>query len=581
MILQALHELYDRLEREPFYKIVSPGFSLQKISFRVVVRPDGTLFDIQDARTSDENRIRPVQIRVLGSTKPTGSALNPCFLWDNSSYMLGYKYEDPKPDRTAKAFLAFREKHLALEETIHSSPYQAVCRFLAQWDPDTAIKYPVLQDPTIGFGVFQILGETSYVHEDAEVLKWWKSQFQENETGEIGQCLVTGADSPIARLHQKIKGVAGGQSAGTSLVGFNLDAFTSYGKDQSFNAPVSEDAAFRYTTALNALLDGPGREKHRLLVGDMTLAFWTDRPSPVEDIFALFTSAGSGVLEGEKVQDETLRKKLETLLKALREGRESYGELDDNPEQTRFYILGLSPNAARASVRFFYSNTLSALLDNLRKHVEDIRIRGGPRDPECPTIWQILAQTAREAKEAPPVLEGPLLKAVIAGYRYPPGLYQAVIRRLHMERNVTYLKACIIKAYLMRNHGKEITMSLNHESKEPAYRLGRLFSALEKTQLDALGPGLSSTIREKFYSSASATPGTVFPRLLRTYQHHLAKMEGGRKIYREKLVQEILDPIEAFPTHLNLTEQGLFALGYYHQTRDFYTKHDAVESAKE
>jgi len=298
-----------------------------------------------------------------------------------------------------------------------------------------------------------------------------------------------------------------------------------------------------------------------------------------------FCREGDKALQAEEdAQDEGLRKKLEAFLEAIRAGQESYAELGDNPDETRFYLLGLSPNAARISVRFFHTASISELLANLRRHFHDIGItpqpaRGKRRaDPEFPPLWLLLAQAAREAKEIPPVLAGPLLRAVIEGAQYPQGLFSAVMRRIRADRAINYARVCVLKGYLVRNMKQEVSMSLNTQRPDPPYRLGRLFAALEKTQGDALGT-LNASIRDRFYSSASATPGVVFPRLLRTYQHHLAKLQGGRKVNREKLVQEIVSPLEDFPAHLNLAEQGLFAIGYYHQTQDFYTKKDEANTS--
>ncbi len=577
MILQSLYQLYDRLQDDPDYQIASPGHSLQKITFKVLLRPDGRLFEIQDARIPWNGQLRPQLVMVPGSAKPSGSGLNPCFLWDNTGYMLGFKPDDPNPERTTRTSDSFRSRHLDLEREIGSPAFSAVCRFLESWDPGQAGMHPVLAETTAGFGVFQIQGEASYVHQDPQVQAWWARHDTHAEAHPEGQCLITGETAPIASTHPKIKGVRDAQSSGAVIVGFNEDAYESYGKKQSHNAPVSEGAAFCYTTAVNALLDGPMAYKHRLSLGDTTVIFWTAKPTATEDIFARFASEGSTAFEDGGVQDEALREKLKAFLNALRKGREAYGELEDDPD-TSFFLLGLAPNAARLSIRFFYRNTLSELLENLRRHYADIRIEPQPAsgkrraDPEFPPAWTLLTQTARESKEIPPILAGPLLRAIISGARYPEGLFSAVIRRIHADRVVNYPRVCVIKGYLTRNRNQEVTMSLNIERKDPAYRLGRLFAALEKTQLDALGGRLNATIRDRFYSSASATPRTVFPRLLRTYQHHLAKLEGGFKVNREKLAQEIMAPLEDFPAHLTLGEQGLFALGYYHQTRDFYTK---------
>jgi CRISPR-associated protein Csd1 len=587
MILQSLHALYDRLKDDPDYRIAPPGYSLQKISFKVVLRLDGSLFDIQDARIPSNGHLRAQQLIVPGDTKPSGAGINPGVLWDTTSYMLGFKPDDDNPERTAQAFAAFRARHSGIENQVQSRGFHAVCRFLESWDPSQAEQYPVLVEGVTGYGVFQLVGESSYLHQDSNFRSWWDDHLERSTAGAMGQCLLTGAVEPIANIHPKIKGVTGAQTSGAVIVGFNEDAYESYGKKQSHNAPVSQEAAFRYTTAVNALLAGPMSAKHRVSVGDATVVFWTENPTPTEDIFAAFASRGSLPIERDEVQDEALRQKLEAFLNALRAGREAYGELEEDPGRAAFYLLGLAPNAARISVRFFHRSTLSELLENLRAHYNDIRIAPQPAsgkrraDPEFPPAWMLLGQTAREHKDIPPILAGPLLRSIVTGVPYPDGLYSSVVRRIHADRTVNYSRACVIKGYLNRNRNKEVTMSLDPQRPDPPYRLGRLFAALEKTQLDALGSGLSATVRDRFYSSASATPRSVFPRLLRTYQHHLAKLEGGLKVNRERLVQEILDPLEELPAHLDLAGQGLFALGYYHQTRSFYTKKETTEEQHE
>jgi CRISPR-associated protein Csd1 len=573
MILQSLYALYERLQDDPAYGIAPPGYSLQKISFRVVLRPDGSLFEIQRVQKPDG---KPEQKRVLGETKPSGSALNPRFLWDNTGYMLGYKPGDDKPKRTRETFDAFRKQHLAQEKDIGSPSFSAVCRFLEKWSPDEAAKHPILEEIKSGFGLFQIVGETSYVHEDPTIDDWWKKKQQaaEEQVTSRGQCLLTGKWDNIARLQPMIKGVAYA-NAQAALVGFNDAAYESYGKKQSLNAPVSENAATAYGAALNALLDGPMKSKHRIRLADATVAFWTDRPSVAEDIFAQFADHGSAVQLAEEAQDEALLSKLEVFLNALRQGVEKYGDVDENAERTRFYMLGLSPNRGRISVRFFLQGTVRELLDSLGKHYRDMRIERQYGDnakrpePEFPPAWMLLRQTARDSDDIPPVLAGPLLRAVITGTRYPDGLYTAVLRRIHADRQINYLRACIIKGYLVRNQGKEVSMSLDKDREEPAYLVGRLFAALEKTQFDALGE-VGANIRDRFYGAASATPQSVFPRLLRTYQHHLPKMEIGR-VGREILVRNIVDRLNGFPAHLGLPEQGLFAIGYYHQMKDLWT----------
>ncbi len=581
MILQALNELYDRLSQDPDYEISPPGFSLQKVVFRVVLKPDGALHAIEDARVKDDRgKPRARQLRVPGQPKPSGSGLNPGFLWDTSQYMLGYEPEDEKPERTREAFKAFRQRHLNAENDVACPAFTAVCRFLESWDPAKASQWSVLNEVGPGYGVFQILGQQRFVHEEPAVEAWWLKQCAASTNQQQGQCLVTGTVGPIARLQYKIKRV--GAQGEAQLVSFNDPAYESYGKEQSFNAPISEETAFRYATALNALTDGPMSYKHRFALGEATVVFWTKEPTTTEDIFAQFatgdTAAGSA-----QSQDESVRQKIELFLRALRQGREAYAELDENADQTRFYLLGLTGQArGRIGVRFFYTDRLSTLLDNLRRHFEDIRVArqfeesSRHPDPEFPALWQILNETAprRNGKvdrdQIPPVLEGPLLRAVITGTPYPAGLFSAIMRRIHADREVNYVRACVVAGYLRRNLKQGVSMSLDVQNKDPAYRLGRLFAVLEMVQLRAI-EGVKATIRDRFYSAASATPAVVFPRLLRTYQHHLGKLEGGAKVFFERLAQEILEPVTTFPRHLSLPEQGMFALGYYHQAKELWT----------
>jgi len=294
MILQSLNQLYDRLATDPGYAIAPAGYSLQKIAFTVVLHPDGRLHDIIDARDHDGKKPLPVLRLLPGQAKPPGSAINPCFLWDNSAYMLGYvspqqsKESDEKyqhrAERTARSFAAFRERHLAVEAQIDAPVFAAVCRFLERWQPEQAEKYTILSDITTGFGVFQQIGEARYIHEHPAVKTWWaRQQLVNDPTASHSICLVSGRRAPAALIHEPaIKGVRGAQSSGAKIVSFNCDAFTSYGKEQSENSPVSEEATFRYCTALNGLLSGPRSSRHRFSLGDTTIAFWTGKPTIAE-----------------------------------------------------------------------------------------------------------------------------------------------------------------------------------------------------------------------------------------------------------------------------------------------------------
>jgi len=586
MILQSLHKLYQRIADDPAYGIAPPGYSVQKISFKVVLKPSGELFAIEDAQTPVAGKLRPQQLPVPGTGKPPGQGINPCFLWDNTGYMLGYKPDDPKPERSRKTFEAFRARHLGLEQAINCHAFSAVCRFLEQWSPDMAAVHPVLAETTAGFGVFQLLGETAYVHETERIRQWWEAENAGTSDAPVGQCLVTGTRVPIARLHPKVSGIPGGQPQ-KSLVGFEPDAFKSYGKQRSYNAPVGEKTAVQYVAALNALLDGPMHSRHRFSLGDMTVAFWTDKPTVTEDIFAQFCSGRSPVVDEGNGQDEALRQKLECFLKALRQGQEAYGGLADEV-QTPFFLLGLAPNAARLSVRFFHSGTLAELLGNLRRHFRDISVvpqwgEGAKRpDPEFPPLRRLLDETCPtkggrpDRDKIPPVLSGPLLRAVITGARYPDGLFSAVLRRMHADRKVNYIRACIVKGHLVRNCNQEATMSLDKNNENPAYRLGRLFAVLEKIQEEAHQQQThrppDKTIRDTYFGTACATPVAVFPRIERLSTHHRRHLSYGRKVFFDRLIGDIKWGQVVPKNVMSMAEQASFILGYYHQRKNLFTK---------
>ncbi len=596
MILQALNQLFERLADDPAYDLPTPGHSVQRITFCVALNPDGSLHAIEDARATESETTKSGQVRtrqtarpilVPGDSKPPGQGINPCTLWDNSAYLLGYKKPDKDPEKAAKekaraalTFEASRAHHLAIERAIDDPAYAAVCRFLEQWTPDRAQDWSAALDDfaATGFGVFRVLPERGFVHERKAFKDWWAAQSQAGDGEEkvTAPCLVTGIESPVARLHDPpIKGVNGAAAGGAKLASFEPHSFRSYSKDQSYNSPVSERATFQYCNALNALLSGPQSRRHRITVGDTTVAFWTERETVAESVFASFFGGQLESAESASVElaeDPLLAQRLAAFLNLLRRGGGAAVEqLGDDPH-TRYYILGLSGNVTRLAVRFWQVGTLGELFERLSAHYEALRLkRSFDNEPEFPSAIRLLDQTARERKAISPLLSGQLLQAILAGTAYPMALYQSVLNRLRANDPVNYLKASILKAVLVRNFQQAIPMSLDPTRTEPAYLLGRLFAALEKTQEDALGK-VNAGIRDRFYSSASATPGAVFPRILRTYQHHLAKLEGGRKVNRERLVQAIHDPLSGYPSHLTLEQQGLFAIGYYHQRQAFFAK---------
>ncbi|WP_417849350.1 type I-C CRISPR-associated protein Cas8c/Csd1 [Thalassoglobus sp.] len=569
MILQALNNYYERLSADPEADVAAFGFSRQRIAYAVVIEKNGAFHSIEDLRTQEGKKLLARSLVVCGGAKPSGSGVNPCFLWDNPTYMLGYKPDDPKPERTLQCFEAFRQRHLDLEAAINDPEFSSVCRFLEKWETSKGAEQETLVDIATGFGLFRIRGAKHFVHEQPAIRDWWLTQIGNNDESSeetTGQCLVTGKSATIARLHEpKIKGVMGGQSAGAAIVSFNLDAFESYGKSQSNNSPVSELATFQYCTALNRLLADRSR---RIQIGDATTVFWTEQKTEAENILGI-------VLGNPPPEDQAQLNVLQATLKAIASGQypSNFGD-----QSTPFYVLGLSPNAARVSVRFWYVTTLGEFVKHLHQHFADLDIARSERDKEFIAPWQIIRETARESKDIPPLLSGALMRAILTGQPYPTMLLSALIRRIRADRSINHTRAATIKACLNRNTRfnispleKELPMSLDPDRADASYRLGRLFAELEKTQEDAM-PGINDTIKDRYFGAASATPGSVFPRLIRMSQHHLGMLEKPTKTYHEKRIQEICSMLDVFPSHLNLKDQGLFAIGYYHQRQDIFTK---------
>lgn len=389
-------------------------------------------------------------------------------------------------------------------------------------------------------------------------------------------CLVTGELAPVERLHASIKGVWGAQTSGANIVSFNARAFESYGKTerQGENAPVSRAASFAYTTALNHLLrkDSP----QRIQVGDASTVFWAERDSGFE------TAAADIFGDPPKDDPDCGTRAVQAVLDAVHSGK--WGTSDEN---TRFYVLGLAPNAARISIRFYHCVTLGELGQRISQHFEDLSLARGPHDPQYPSLFRLLAAVSvqNKADNIPPNLGGAIVDAIFAGINTPyPSLWlNAAVGRCRAEQNVNYLRAAAIKACLNRQmrHAQlsspnpsleqEFLPMLDLSTPNPAYRLGRLFAVLEKIQEEA-SPGLNATIRDRYYGAASSTPVAVFTTLLRLKNAHLKKLMPGRVTGFEKLLGEVLGPVTDFPKHLPLPDQGRFALGYYHQRQDFFTK---------
>ncbi|GAB7387099.1 type I-C CRISPR-associated protein Cas8c/Csd1 [Bacillaceae bacterium] len=595
MIIQALYQYYQRLLEDEHSGVSRPGFSKAKVSFALVLSKTGELLNIVDLRVERGKKLVSREIDVPEQVKRS-SGITANFMCDNCTYLLGLKQKDKhlKKDRSREAFEAFVTLHEEILGGVEDAGARAVLSFLRNWEPEKAEQHPKIREKLEellegGNLVFRLENAEGFIHERAAVMQAWEKYRAGQKSGVTGQCLVTGETSTIARLHQNIKGVVGAQSSGASLVSFNLNAFESYGKTQSYNAPVSDSAAIGYTTALNHLLSS---DKHRIRIGDTTTVFWAERLTGglEEDLLGALFFPEIHEDNEEKHEYKQLARDPQTvqllrdIFKKIRAGepiREGIAGVDPN---VNFYILGLAPNASRLAVRFWHVDQYGQFIEKIGQHYRDLAVeKSFPNEPDFISIEMILRETAPlgDAKRIPPLLGGVLMRSILTGMPYPQILYNLILSRIRADQKVNYVRTAVVKAFLVRKHryysyDKEvkITMALDEQNTNTAYRLGRLFALLEKVQEDA-NPGLNATIRDRYFGAASASPGSVFPILLRLAQHHIAKAEYGR--HTDKQIEEVVSGIDQFPNYLNLEEQGLFVLGYYHQRKALFTKNAKKE----
>ena len=605
MILASLARYYRRLAAQiddmgnP--KVPPYGFSEEKIGWILVLDKEGRLKTAVPNLTADK-KPQPKLMSVPRPEKRT-SGIKPNFLWDKTAYALGVEANKNKAEAKEKPFTssektfdAFKQYHLDLLQESEDEGLQALCRFLQNWQPAhfAAENLPAeMLDANIAFSLEK---PTALIHKREAAQTLWAGCLKSDEALE-GLCLISGNTAPIARLHPAIKGVFGGQSSGGSIISFNKEAFASFGKEQGANAPVSEQSAFAYTTALNYLLRR--ENNHSLTIGDASTVFWAEADDnataqAVEGFFAhVFTPP----------DDEQESAKVFNVLEQISKGRPLQEIAPELSPNTRFYILGLAPNAARISVRFWLDTTFGQLAENLAQHWKDLHIEPPAwRKGKEPSVWRILLETTpkrkdaegrlkkSESKDIPPQLAGEYMRSVLTGRFYPKTMLTRMIGRIRSDGYISGLRVAVIKAVINRNslYREELKMGLNEETYDIPYRLGRLFAIIELAQSSALGE-LNAGVRDKFYGGASSSPHSTFPLLLDNYRTHISALRKGRKAkwvkgdpkklanWLEGKVGEIIGVFDAetpFPRHLSLEEQGRFVVGYYQQRFKKYNKQE-------
>jgi len=585
-ILASLTRAYTRLKDVPPF-----GYSKLEVGFCIVLRPDGQLaFDPIDLRTTNKKRaVGPKKILPTPLVQRT-SGIKPNFLWDKTSYSLGISSKES--DRIGEQhheFVSFHKKWLA---DTNDDGLIVFRRFLDWWRPDFAKGQKwesEIKDQNVVFALVENY-HSEYLHERDAAREVWDRILLSEETIEH-VCLVTGQRDRIALSHPPIKNVDNAQSSGAFIVSFNDDAYRSYGHGAGDNAPVSEKAAFQYTAALNHFLANDSG--HRLKIGDASTVFWAD----AEDAeAALLAEAVFPALFDPSDTEAGARDDVKILLERLQRGDQDIGddlalragELAEKVRKgVRFYVLGLAPNAARLSIRFYYESDFGDLLRNYQRFVDDMRIEP-PWYDGFPSLYRYLLETAvlRKKDNVPPNLAGEWMRSILNGTLYPISLLSTVLMRIRADGEVNALRVSMLKAVLTRNFKMEVPVALDPNERDKGYVLGRLFAVYEEMQRAALGDRVNATIKDKFYAAASSTPGRVFPILENGSTNHLAKIRKvnyGRFFNLQKLQEEIMDLLdpadEPYPAYFSAREQAMFGLGYHHQHSAFRARKNTQTEA--
>lgn len=579
MILQALAKHYENLAAEG--KVSKEGWCEAKVSYAIELMPDGKVKGFISLKTEEERGKKKVWVsttRMVPQMVTRSSGVSSNFLCDNSKYMLGFD-KDGSSKRVLECFQAAKEKHLELLEQAEGEMAASIKAFFETWNPEKEeekLKESEIWEALTDGGNLIFYMNGCEAQEDEEIKELWNEKQNScdgEEGGNTGICLVTGKKAEISRIHRTIKGVPGAQSSGAALVSFNAPAFESYGKEQSYNAPVGKYAEFAYTTALNYLLS---QRNYTFQLGDTMVVYWAENGQKAyQDVFSF-------ALVPTIDNRETIRE----IFDCIKKDQPIKVEDIEMDSEQRFYILGLAPNAARLSVRFFYQDSFGKILEHISEHYERMKIvQPSWETREYMSIRDMLMETVNQNsrdKSPIPNMAAMVMQAVLSGGRYPASLYTDTLIRIRAdqgERKLSWGRTAILKAYLIRNtNWKEGVnyMGLNKENSEQPYLLGRLFAVLEFIQKDT-NPGIKATIRDRYFNSACATPASVFPILIKLMNSHIKKLERdnlGAKISYENQLTEIMGKLDEFPRRLTLEEQGKFDLGYYHQVQDKYTKRE-------
>ena len=595
MLIRALCDYYDVLAEKDL--VLPDGYSEVPIKYVIVLTPDGKIENIISCMKTEEQpqkngkikeKLVPQTMRFSKRTEKPGIESNT--IEHRPLYIFGLNLEKEKlnpKDRTGKAeksHRAFVEHNLRFIEGLRSPVIDAFRNFLMNWKPEEETENQHILDlgkdyAGAGFAFCLSGNPDLMLHTDSQIKEKWEKEYArgQSQPGEHqAQCAITGEVSDIARIHSKIKGIAGGAATGNVLVGYKHSATCSYGNEQSYNSNISELAMRKYTEALNYILK---QQAHKIVMDDITIAFWAmDGGDEHEMTFQEMLMSQSSRKTADEVNSmlkSLLSRGMKTRI-TTNELKELDAELDGNID---FYIVGLKPNSSRISIKFLYRKKFLDMLWNLARFQDELQVSEEVRVVSLSSIKMNCMSSKSNSEKISPALFTKLFEAAIYGTNYPYSLLETMIRRVKTDKFINATRAGVIKAYLTRNKKEEWKVSLDRSNNNQAYLCGRLFAVLENIQNQAVGGGkLNSTIKDKYFASAAAKPASIFPTLIKLSQHHMKKLNDGSQIFHAKLVGEIMNMLEnEFPKILSLVEQGKFIIGYYQQVQDFFASKKPTE----
>ena len=599
MLIKALCDYYDVLADEG--KVLPDGYSLVKVHYKICLTPDGKIDAIINCQNMEhitakngktKEKYVPKEVWMPSRTEKPGIDAN--IIEHRPLYIFGLNFDndqftpDDKTKKAEKSHAVFVEENLKFIEGIDSPLVNAYRAFIESWIPENETENQYLLKLGKAYKnssfIFSLSGRPDLLlHEDPLIKQKWEEYFAqksaETVSEVISQCAITGNQEPIARIHNKIKGVYGGLATGASFVCLDNPSECSYGNKQSYNSNISEKAMKKYTEALNYLLND---KRHKNLIDDITVIYWATGGEKNEVCSEVFTSIFFG--SSDAMDENQTEEMLESLVKSARDGNvtsERISSLDKIDKNVDFYMVGIKPNSSRLTVKFIYHRKFGEILQNIALHQSDMQISEKIHPVPLWRIKKELISPKSSNEKIDASLFAEIFKAIIYGTSYPSYLFQTIIRRVKTDKTINDVRAGIIKACINRNlrlkgQKEELKLAVDYDNKNPAYRCGRLFAVLEKLQQAASNNSLNRTIKDAYFSSAASKPALVFPNLLKLAPNHLKKLDEKGNIYFIKLMQEIIGGIKnEFPETLTLSDQGKFMIGYYHQYQEFFVKKDS------